>query len=386
MSEVIELTLPAEPDLLVLVRFAAAAVAERADFSVDEIGDLRLAVDELCLSLLKGRTMGRLELRFERGDDSLSVACRFDPSGAGDGGVGRREIDGALEPDPRRPRGRARTRERGWARAGVVHEATDQPPGPDGSPPRRDVGVRGVRTDTRDPELRNQLVESHLGLASQLARRFAYRGQSLDDLTQVAAIGLVNSVDRFDPGRGVEFSTFATRTIIGELKRHFRDKGWAIRAPRRIQELYLELGQAIESLTHELGRSPTVAELAAEVGSTEDAVLEAMWPGELPRRLHRCARSSGQHHRQPPRPGRPRLLRRRRPPAARPEPGRAPAEGAHDPAPPLRRGPDADRRSPTGGDQPDARSRLLASSLALLRSSFVTERSSPQKGAHGHCG
>jgi RNA polymerase sigma-B factor len=133
---------------------------------------------------------------------------------------------------------------------------------------------------TRDPRLRNELVESHLGLANQLARCFAYRGQSLDDLMQVAAIGLVNSVDRFDPERGVEFSTFATRTIIGELKRHFRDKGWAIRAPRRIQELYLELGQAIESLTHELGRAPTVAELAIEIGTSEDAVLEAMSAGE----------------------------------------------------------------------------------------------------------
>jgi RNA polymerase sigma-B factor len=90
----------------------------------------------------------------------------------------------------------------------------------------------------------------------------------------------VKSVDRFDPERGVEFSTFATRTIIGELKRHFRDRGWAIRAPRRLQELYLELGQAAGDLSQELGRSPTVAELAKATGSSEEAVLEALEAGQ----------------------------------------------------------------------------------------------------------
>ncbi len=133
---------------------------------------------------------------------------------------------------------------------------------------------------TRDPELRDQLVTEHLGLAHQLARRFANRGESYDDLVQVASVALIKSVDRFDPDRGVEFSTFATRTIIGELKRHFRDKGWAVRAPRRIQELYLELGHAVGALSQELGRSPTVAELAATTGASEEAVLEALEAGQ----------------------------------------------------------------------------------------------------------
>ena len=96
----------------------------------------------------------------------------------------------------------------------------------------------------------------------------------------MASLALVRSVDRFDPERGVEFSTFATRTIIGELKRHFRDKGWAIRAPRRIQELYLELGPAIEALTQQHGRPPTVGEMARAVGSSEEAVLEAIEAGQ----------------------------------------------------------------------------------------------------------
>ncbi|MGP8060904.1 MAG: SigB/SigF/SigG family RNA polymerase sigma factor [Acidimicrobiales bacterium] len=133
---------------------------------------------------------------------------------------------------------------------------------------------------TRDPGLRDELVTAHLGLAHQLARRFTNRGESYDDLVQVASLALIKSVDRFDPDRGVEFSTFATRTVIGELKRHFRDRGWAVRAPRRIQELYLELGHTISTLSQELGRSPTVAELAGSTGASEEAVLEALEAGQ----------------------------------------------------------------------------------------------------------
>jgi RNA polymerase sigma-B factor len=131
----------------------------------------------------------------------------------------------------------------------------------------------------RDPALRDELVTAHLGLAQHLARRFANRGEPVDDLVQVASIGLMKSVDRFDPDRGVEFSTFAARTILGELKRHFRDKGWAVRAPRRIQELYLELGHATGELAQKLGRPPTIGELAEATGSTVEAVIEATEAG-----------------------------------------------------------------------------------------------------------
>ena len=151
---------------------------------------------------------------------------------------------------------------------------------PSGGPRQMTGDLFAEFTRTRDEALRNQLVEAHIGLAHHLARRFSNRGESYDDLVQVASIALVKSVDRFDPERGVEFSTFATRTIIGELKRHFRDKGWAIRAPRRIQELYLELGPAIEALSQELGRPPTVAQMAARTGATEEAVLEALEAGQ----------------------------------------------------------------------------------------------------------
>ena len=94
---------------------------------------------------------------------------------------------------------------------------------------------------TRDPHLRDVLVEEHLRLAVHLARRFDHRGVPLEDLVQVASVGLVHAVERFEPHRGLEFSTFATPTIMGELKRHFRDKGWAVRVPRRVQELHVEV-------------------------------------------------------------------------------------------------------------------------------------------------
>jgi RNA polymerase sigma-B factor len=133
---------------------------------------------------------------------------------------------------------------------------------------------------TGDVAVRDELIAAHLGLAEYLARRFANRGEPLDDLVQVASLGLFKAVGRFDPEREVEFSTYATHTIVGELKRHFRDKGWAIRAPRRMQELYLQLGKVVATLGQELGRSPTIAELAREVEISEEEVLEALEAGQ----------------------------------------------------------------------------------------------------------
>ncbi|MFI6489990.1 RNA polymerase sigma factor SigF [Streptomyces sp. NPDC050564] len=125
-------------------------------------------------------------------------------------------------------------------------------------------------------ELRNQLVRMHLPLVEHLARRFRNRGEPLDDLTQVATIGLIKSVDRFDPERGVEFSTYATPTVVGEIKRHFRDKGWAVRVPRRLQELRLALTTATAELSQLHGRSPTVHELAEKLAISEEEVLEGL--------------------------------------------------------------------------------------------------------------
>ena len=129
---------------------------------------------------------------------------------------------------------------------------------------------------SRDPKIRERLVGAHFGLAASLASRFSSRNESPDDLHQAALLGLVHAIDRFDPDRGVQFTTFAWATISGELKRHFRDRTWGVRVPRRLQELYLNTSEATDSLTHDLKRSPTVAEVAERVGCSEEDVLEAL--------------------------------------------------------------------------------------------------------------
>jgi RNA polymerase sigma-B factor len=134
---------------------------------------------------------------------------------------------------------------------------------------------------TRDRDLRNALVEEHMRLAEFLARRFAHRGEPLDDLRQVALVGLLKAVERFEPDRGLQFSSFATPTIVGELKRHFRDRGWAVRVPRRVQELHLELDRTIAMLSQDLGRAPTPREIAERAGVQEEDVLESMEASSL---------------------------------------------------------------------------------------------------------
>jgi RNA polymerase sigma-B factor len=139
--------------------------------------------------------------------------------------------------------------------------------------------VRLAAMSDGDPvraKLRDRLVEMHLPLVEYLARRFAGRGEPLDDLIQVGTIGLIKAVDRFDTERGVEFSTYATPTVVGEIKRHFRDKGWTVRVPRRLQELRAALSAATAQLTQDLGRSPTVSELATRLGVGEEEVLEGL--------------------------------------------------------------------------------------------------------------
>ncbi|MEO6510672.1 MAG: RNA polymerase sigma factor SigF [Nocardioides sp.] len=128
-----------------------------------------------------------------------------------------------------------------------------------------------VRTRARD-----DLVHLHLPLVEHCARRFRNRGEPFEDLVQVGTIGLLKSIDRFDTDRGVEFSTYATPTIIGEIKRYFRDKGWAIRVPRRLQELRMQIGAATAELTQKLGRSPTPRELAETIGCSVEEIIEGI--------------------------------------------------------------------------------------------------------------
>jgi RNA polymerase sigma-B factor len=130
-----------------------------------------------------------------------------------------------------------------------------------------------------DLAAREQLIEQYMSLVRSLARRYAYRGEQLDDLVQIGAIGLIKAIDRFDLDRGVELTTYATPNIIGEIKRHFRDKGWSVRVPRGLQELNVRLSRLIEQLTVQLARTPTIPELAKAAGVEEEEVLEALESG-----------------------------------------------------------------------------------------------------------
>ena len=141
----------------------------------------------------------------------------------------------------------------------------------------------GQPDQTPEPEyeeLRDELVVVHLNLVRFLAVRFANRGEPLDDLVQVGTVGLLKAIDRFDLDRGVEFTTYATPTIVGEIKRYFRDKGWAVKVPRRLQELNLAVNRASDKLAISLGRSPTVTELAEHLQAGEDEILEAQELGQ----------------------------------------------------------------------------------------------------------
>ncbi len=138
-------------------------------------------------------------------------------------------------------------------------------------------------TEANDAEregVREELVVAHLNLVRFLAMKFVNRGEPLDDLVQVGTLGLLKAIDRFDTERGVEFTTYATPTIVGEIKRHFRDKGWAVKVPRRLQELNQSVNRSVDALAIELGRSPTVAELAERLNASEEEILEAQELGQ----------------------------------------------------------------------------------------------------------
>ena len=138
-----------------------------------------------------------------------------------------------------------------------------------------DLDALPARSKRRGP-IRDRLAEMHLPLVEYLARRFTGRGVPLDDLVQVGSIGLLKAIDRFEPARGLEFSTYATPTILGEIKRHFRDAGWLVHVPRRAQELQAALARARSELSQQLHRAPTVAELAKHADVGEDQVIEAI--------------------------------------------------------------------------------------------------------------
>src|SRR6266516_3156706 len=226
----------------------------------------------------------------------------------------RRRAGGATRADVRAARGSrvcARRPRAGKRHARVAPRARDGDRQPAGRAARRRLvgraheGGAGLmpRIDDKillrryheegDLHAREQLIEQYMSLVRSLARRYSYRGEQLEDLVQIGAIGLIKAIDRFDIDRGVELTTYATPNIIGEIKRHFRDKGWSVRVPRGLQELNVQLSRLVEQLTVQLSRSPTIAELAKAAGVEEEEVLEALESGRAYSSLSLSSGSGG---------------------------------------------------------------------------------------------
>jgi RNA polymerase sigma-B factor len=146
----------------------------------------------------------------------------------------------------------------------------------DTRPSRPEEEIAELFSKLPDPDAREELAREFLPLAEYFARRFSGRGEPVEDLTQTASLGLLNAIDRFDPERGVPFSTYAAATIVGELKRHFRDRGWALRVPRNVQETAILVNRTVSTLWQDLGRAPTVPEIATTADIGEDDVLQAL--------------------------------------------------------------------------------------------------------------
>ncbi len=283
VGEDVWLTVPPYSEYLRTVRLVAADAAVRAGLDYDEVEDFRIAVDELC-HLLMSSTDHEISVSF----GVVGTLCPRPRARAA--AIGRRTADAqrAVAHDhrlgrrpPRAHRQRRRARVRGDERDAERRRPTGRHAGRamTDSPDTYEKFTEYRRTGDR--ALRNELVEEHVRLAEFLARRFSHRGEAHDDLRQVALVGLLKAVERFEPDRGLQFSSFATPTITGELKRHFRDRGWAVRVPRRIQELHLELDRTVNDLSQELGRPPTPAEIAQRAGVLEEDVLESMEAGSL---------------------------------------------------------------------------------------------------------
>src|SRR5262249_13325964 len=245
--------------------------------------------------------------RARRGARACGRGRRGDRSAAAHG---RRDSDarGAVRGRPAPRRARARLARRGHAAARPRHgrrplrararglaRADEERPAPGGAclMQQSDKALLRRYHEQGDLAAREQLIEQYMSLVRSLARRYSYRGEQLEDLVQIGAIGLIKAIDRFDVNRGVELTTYATPNIIGEIKRHFRDRGWAVRVPRGLQELNIQLSRLIEQLTVQNGRSPTIPELAKAAGVTDEEVLEALESGRAYSSLSLSAGSGG---------------------------------------------------------------------------------------------
>ena len=299
----VSLRVPADSAYVSVLRTMTAGLAARLDFTVDDIEDLRIAVGEACaLVLPEARPGGDLEADFRLTPGTLTVSVGVPTEGprtadydsfawqvlstlTRTASADRRRValrghlHHRVEPlRPRLPSGGRRLR---WP---TTRPGTQPPTGRTTRADLARLRSQELFETFLDPRLTEQarhgardgLVTLHLPLVEHCARRFRNRGEPFEDLVQVGTIGLIKSIDRFDLERGVEFSTYATPTIIGEIKRYFRDKGWAIRVPRRLQELRMQISSTTAELTQTLGRSPTPRELAEAIGCTVEEIVEGI--------------------------------------------------------------------------------------------------------------
>ena len=274
--DTVEITIPREPDFSIVAELVVGGIAARHDVTLEVLDDLQLALG----SLLEHDEAddGEVTVLLRVADNTIEVsvgpvgehtAAVLDDDAGETLGL-RRLLDTTVDDatrEPARRRRLGRTAQELRARgAAVVTRASDK-------------ALLRRYHEQGDLAAREQLIEQYLSLVRSLARRYAYRGEQLDDLVQIGCIGLIKAIDRFDIDRGVELTTYATPNIIGEIKRHFRDKGWAVRVPRGLQELNVQLSKIVEDQTVQLGRSPTIPELAKAAGVEEELVLEALESG-----------------------------------------------------------------------------------------------------------
>ncbi len=274
--DTVEITIPRERDFSIVAELVIGGIAARHDVTLEALDDLQLALGSLLEHDEADEGEVSVVLRVGEGAIDVSVGPVGERTVAeleGDAGetLGLRRlldttVDDATVSDAQRRRlGRAAQRIRTRGAAGMTRAS--------------DKALLRRYHEQGDLAAREQLIEQYLSLVRSLARRYAYRGEQLDDLVQIGCIGLIKAIDRFDIDRGVELTTYATPNIIGEIKRHFRDKGWAVRVPRGLQELNVQLSKIVEDQTVQLGRSPTIPELAKAAGVEEELVLEALESG-----------------------------------------------------------------------------------------------------------
>lgn len=249
---VVSLGLPPDPDLLHMVRSLTTSAGSMVDMPVDVIDDLCIAVNEAATALLSaGGTRSRLTVRFELEEREVAVVV------SGDG-----------EPFPWPPMVEGGFVTRVLTKLTDGHRLEMTPSGPQ-------VLLRKTMPALHDEKQQRRFWD-HLALADQLAHRFGGRGVPLDDLRQVASLGLIKASQRFEPERGVPFRAYATATMKGEIKRHFRDQEWTVKVPRELQELSGEIGRVVDELTQRLGRAPTVNEIAAAADLRLETVVDVL--------------------------------------------------------------------------------------------------------------